>query len=177
MEKINLTTLKKSLEKKTKKELIQEISELYKNFPAVKDYYQFQAGDTKVILEKYKDIIKKEFVDGYARGLPKVRFNVAKKAVQDFKRFTQDPELLADIMFTYVEAISDFNKQYGPDSETFYTSPENMFEKVLILLKKNKLLSVFQRRVYRIVENATDAWGYSGALEECYEEFYGGFIR
>ena len=177
MGKITVTALKKKLELKSKQELIQEITELYKKFPAVKEYYQVQEGDIEVISEKYKDIIKKEFVDGYTRGLPKARLSVARKAVQDFKKFTNNPELLADIMLTFVESISDFNTEFGTDSEAFYTSPENMFEKTLELLKKNDLLSIFEKRAYRIVDNATEGWGHFDSLQERYEQFYGEFVR
>ncbi len=34
---------------KNKQDLIQEITELYKKFPAVKEYYQVQEGDIEVI--------------------------------------------------------------------------------------------------------------------------------
>ncbi|CAK0741557.1 conserved hypothetical protein [Gammaproteobacteria bacterium] len=177
MGQMTVTVLKKKLEQKSKQELIQDISELYKKFPAVKEYYQIQQGDIKLILDKYKDIIKKEFVDGYTKGLPKARLSVARKAVQDFKKMTTNPELLADIMFTFVESISNFNTEFATDDESFYTSPEGMFEKSLELLNKNNLLQAFKERVYRIVDNATEGWGHFDSLQEIYERFYGEFVR
>ena len=173
MEKLTVTSLKKQLEQKSKQELIQDITELYKKFSDVKEYYQVQDGNIELISEKYKEIIKKEFVNGYTRGLPKARLSVARKAVQDFKKFTSNPELLADMMFTFVELISSFNKEFGVDSESYYTSPENMFDNVLDLLKKNNLLSKFEKRAFRIVNNATEAWGHFDSLQESYEQFYG----
>ena len=56
-------------------------------------------------MNKYKSIIEKEFIEGKTRGLPKMRFSVARKAVNDFKKLTNKPELIADIMLTYVESI------------------------------------------------------------------------
>jgi hypothetical protein len=171
MAQMNATTLKKNLEQKTKQELTQEIVTLYNKFPAVKEYYQAQEGDINIILEKYKEIIRKEFSTTAIN--PKARLSVAKKAIQDFKKFTEDTELLADIMLTFVESVSGFNTEFGVDSESFYTSPENLFEKTLELLKKHNLLPLFENRAYQIVENATDGWGHQDTLKQSYEDFYG----
>ena len=172
MKKLTVTALKKSLNEKNKKELIFEIAELYKRFPSVKEYYQAQGGNAEAVLEKYKDTIKKEFLDGYTRGFPKARLGVARKAVLDFKKISQEPKLLADIMFCFVEEISSFNTGFSVDGESYYTSPESMFEDVLKLLEKNELLPFFKNRANKIVENATDGWGHSDSLYETYSEFY-----
>ena len=73
MSSFSLVKLKKKLEEKNKQDLTQEILLLCKLFPQVKEYYQTQTSDSQVILERYKDIIEKEFVEGKARGGPKAR--------------------------------------------------------------------------------------------------------
>ncbi len=78
-------------------------------------------------------------------------------------------------MFTYVESLSWFSSEFCPDREEYYTSPEDIFEDVLGLLKKNNLLGKFERRAYKIVKNATDGWGYQDSLQERYEDVYGDF--
>ena len=176
MSKFTITNLKKQLSQKSKEDLIKEIATLCQTFPQVKEYYKAQGSDVQELLKKYKDIIEKEFDTGKKRGLPKARFSVARKALNDFKKLTDDSELIVDIMLTYVESISGFNTEYGPDAEEFYTRPEDMFETVLALIKKNKLLEKFQQRAYDIVENATEAWGHRDSLEERYEEVYGNSI-
>ena len=90
MEKFTLTNLKKQLDKKTKKELIQEISTLCQKFSQVKEYYKTHMGYETEVFKKYKAIIKKEFVESKARGLPNARLKVAEKAVNDFKKLTKD---------------------------------------------------------------------------------------
>ena len=177
MSKFTITNLKKELSKKTKKELIQEISKLCQTFPQVKEYYKAQGSDIQEVLKKYKDIIEKEFIEGKTRGMPKARFSVARKALNDFKKFTNEPEFIADIMLTYVESVSWFNTEYGPDVEDFYTRPEDLFETVLALIKKHNLLEKFRIRAYNIVINATDGWGHKDSLEERYEEVYGNFAE
>lgn len=48
----------------------------------MKDYYQAQEGDPEPVLEKYKDIIIKEFRDGYTGDFPKARLSVFKKQLK-----------------------------------------------------------------------------------------------
>lgn len=177
MKKFTIPAFKKELAKKTKADLIQEISTLCQKFPGVREYYKAQSEDVGDIVKKYNEIIEKEFVEGKTRGWPKARLPVAKKAVKDFKGLIDDPELVADVMFTFVESISDFNKEFSVDEEEFYVAPENMFEEALKLLKKEKLLDRFEERAYEIVENATDGFGHQDTLREYYEDFYGEFPR
>jgi len=173
----SLSDLKKALTKKSKADLVSEISILYQKFPQVKEFYQAQAGKPEDVLKKYKTIIEKEFIEGKARGLPKGRLSVGKKAISDFKKLTKDPELITELMLTFVESVSWFNTEYGPDRETFYTSPENMFEKVLELMKKNNLLIKYKSGAKKIVINATDGWGHQDSLHERYEDAYGETIE
>jgi hypothetical protein len=177
MEKFTLTNLKKQLDKKTKKELIQEISTLCQKFSQVQEYYKTHMGHETEILKKYKAIIKKEFIESKTRGLPNARLEVAEKAVNDFKKLTNNLELIAEIMFTFVESISRFSTEFAPDTEEYYTEPEEMFEDVLVLLKESNLLDKFEIRAYEIVDNATEGWGHRDSLKERYEEVYGKFIK
>jgi len=176
MKKFTATQLKKQLSRKTKNELIKDIAALYKTFPQVKEYYMAQGSDIRKLLDKYAGIIEKEFIEGKTRGLPKARFATARKALTDFKKLTNDPALIAEIMLIYVESVSIFNSEFAPDVEDFYTKPENMFEQVLALIKRHHLEYTFHERAYRIVEQACDGWGHRDSLEERYEEVYGEFI-
>lgn len=109
MAQFSITDLKTRLAQKNKAELIQEISTLCQTFPQVKGYYQAQSSDIQNILEKYKNIIKKEFVATKSQNLPKARFAVARQAINNFKKITKEPELIADIMLTYVESVSCYS--------------------------------------------------------------------
>jgi hypothetical protein len=73
--------------------------------------------------------------------------------------------------------ISWFNTEYGPDSEEFYTRPEDMFETVLALIKQHNLIDNFKSRAYALVKNATDGWGHRDTLEQHYKDVYGKFIE
>lgn len=173
MAKLTVTQLKKQLAQKTKEELIKEIGQLYQKFPQVKEFYQAKAGNVDDVLASYKKIIEKEFIEGKTRGMPKTRFSVARKALNDFKKITKEPLPVADLMLTYVESVSWFNTEFTPDVEEFYTRPEDMFEEALALLKQHNLLAHFRQRTRNIVQNATQAWGHYDSLKERYEEVYG----
>ena len=107
--------LEKGLSKKTKAELIRDISTLCRKCPQLKEYYQTQTSEAKDVLKKYKSIIEKEFIEGKTRGLPKGRISVAKKAISDFKKLSKVPDVISDLMLTFVESISWFSTEYGPD--------------------------------------------------------------
>lgn len=172
---MSLTTLKKTLAEKSQTELIKEIAELYTKFPNVKEYYSSKLGNPLEVLNKYQDIIKKEFVYGNKKGFPKARLSVAKKAIQDFKKLSNDPKLIADINFTFVESVSSFNREFDPHVESFYQSPEHVFADTLAFLKKHHLLPDFQQRAYLIVKDAPDGLDFFCNLHEQYENYYGKF--
>ena len=169
-----LTALKKHLAQKSQAQLIVEIAELYKTFPQVKEYYQAQQADITEIAQKYKDIIIKEFGGtSTGRGFPKARFSVARNAFNDFKKLTNEPALIADMMLTYVESTSGFCSEYGPDGEEYYTRPENMFTQALQLIQTHNLLEDFRDRAYSIVRNATEGYGHQDSLRDSYDDIYG----
>jgi hypothetical protein len=98
--------------------------------------------------------------------MPKARLGVARKVVQDFKKLSNNPELLVDLMLTFVEEVSNFNSEFGVDGESYYTSPEGMYDDALSILEKANLLSMFEIRARLIVKNATDGWGHNGSYQE-----------
>ena len=71
---------------------------LYKTFTPVKEYYQAQGANVQDLVDKYKAIIEKEFISGLRGGVPSLRLSVARKALNDFKKLTKEPELIADMM-------------------------------------------------------------------------------
>jgi Family of unknown function (DUF6155) len=176
MSQFTIANLKKQLLQKNKEELVKEIATLCQTFPQVKEYYKAQIGDIGELAKKYKGIIEKEFGGG-TRGLPKARFSVARKAVNDFKKLTDDPEEIADVMLAYVESISQFNSEYAPDAEKYYTVPEDMFETVLDFIQKHQLTENFRLRSHNIVQQATEGWGHKDSLEDRYYEVYGDFVE
>ena len=69
--------LKKELQKLTKEQLIDQISELYDTYKPVKEYYQtfLNPGNIQELFEKYKAIIVHEFYPKTKSWNPKIRFS------------------------------------------------------------------------------------------------------
>ena len=99
---MTIAQLKKQLIKKSPEALLEEIVILYKTFPAVKDYYQLSlaAEGSSVVLDKYKAKVQHEFFP--KRGHGKLRLAAARKAISDFKKVSNSPSDVADIMLFYV---------------------------------------------------------------------------
>ncbi len=172
MKNITISKLKKSLSGKSENDLLEEIIVLFKKIPQVKEYYTltFSEEGEELILGKYKEIITNVFFP--KRGYGKARLSVAKKAINDFKKISDKPSLLIDIMLHYVEQGVNFTDQYGDIDSPFYISMEKMFEEALRLSEKYNLLSFFKKNCEGIVNGACDGWGFKDSLSETYDEFF-----
>ncbi|PSB07713.1 hypothetical protein C7B62_19030 [Pleurocapsa sp. CCALA 161] len=171
--KINLTTFKKHLKARSQEELIADISELYKRFQPVKDYYQIQLApqDETQVAAKYKKIIEDEFFP--TRGFDRAKLSVAKKAITEYKKVTKTATSLIDIMLFYVEQGVRFTDAYGDIDEPFYISMETMYEKAVNEIIKHGQQDIFQKRCYKIVSDTSDmGWGFHDTLSEIYEDAF-----
>lgn len=171
--KINLSYLKQHLSKCSQEELIADITELFKKFPAVKDYYQIKLSPQEDIevSAKYKKIIENEFFP--SRGFGKARLSVAKKAISDYKKISQTDAALIDVMLFYVEQGVKFTNRYGDIDEPFYLSIEGVYEQVIGLIISSNLKDVFKQRCRQIMEDTSGiGWGFHDTLTEIYEEAF-----
>jgi len=170
---MNIQELKKHLEELTKKELINEISFLFKMDPFSKDYLssKFSQGSEHSLLEKYKQQVKNEFYP--QRGEPKLRLSIAKKAVSEFKKISKSQADISDIMLFYVENGIEFTCDYGDIDEKFYSSMESMFENALKFIQKHDLGKDFNTRCKKIADD-TDriGWGFHDRLGYLYDFYF-----
>ncbi|MCG2782387.1 MAG: DUF6155 family protein [Candidatus Altiarchaeales archaeon] len=169
-----VSELKKYLSIKGSQELRNEILELFKLFPTVKEYYSAKlnpCSETE-LLEKYKKIVKNEFYPD--RGFPKWRYSIAKKAITDFKRISRNSRDLADLMLAYVESGVDCTMEYGDIDENFYYNMETMYDKAAAYISKNNLEEKFRERCKKIMlrPSGVVGWGFSEALSETYDKYF-----
>ncbi|MFM7571701.1 MAG: DUF6155 family protein [Snowella sp.] len=170
---INLTILKKYFKDCSKQDLEKDITEIFRKYPAIKEYYQTkllpQANEE--IIAKYKKIIENDFFP--TRGYGNAKLSVAKKAIADYKKTCQFPEKLIDIMLFYVEQGAKFTNAYGDINEAFYNSMENMFDKAVELICKEDLKDSFDQRCQKIVGDTCDiGWGFYDTLSEIYNDAF-----
>lgn len=168
--KITLTELKKHLRKKSDTELVEEISDLYKKFDVVKEYYRASFfNDDEAVLQKYKDVITEEFFPRSLHADPKARLSIARKAVRDYKKVSCSDSGYAEIMLHYVEIGIEFTNTYGGIDSPFYSSMANMYFDAADFIKNHSMETLFQKRLYKMVLDTQDCgWGFHDSLAETY---------
>lgn len=171
--KLKVTQLKKQLKEYEQKELIQLITNLHKLSNDVQTYLSIRFLGEEAVVELFNQTKKKienEFFPD--KGFGKLRLNLAKTAISDFKKFTEDELKTADLMLYYVEQGVDFTKAYGDINESFYLSMETMYGKVTILCdKEEEFYRTFADRLEQVVID-TDGigWGFHDQLSYLYGE-------
>ena len=167
--------LQKELQKNTKEQLIEQITELYDSFKPVKEYYEnfLNPENVRKLFDKYKLIIVKKFnPNNISRNL-RTCFPVAKKAISDFSALKPPPKLVADLMVTLAENACNLSDSWGDMPEHHYTNTENWFEKTLKYLKKEGLLADFKPRCKKCLKNAMECGGgFSDSIDCVYHDYY-----
>ena len=174
MPKLNKTELRKQLEQRSKKQLIDDIAELFGKFDVVQDYYEakFNPIETAQLVEKYKIVIRKEFFP--ERGFGKARRSVARKAINDYKKVSRDPFGVAELMLYFVEMGVRFTNEYGDIDEPFYNSMESMYHKAIQHIFKHELQHHFDDRCREIMHSTGGiGWGFHDTMSEIYYEAFG----
>ncbi len=168
---MGLREVKSELNKLDKKELIKHISELYKKYKPVKEYFDFYINpDEKKLLEQYKEKVKEGFFP--KRGF-QLKLSISRKAINDFKKLGTSAESLADLLLYFVENGVEFTNKYGDIDENFYTSVESTYSNALEIIDKNGLLDNFKKRAYKIVTDTDEiGWGFQDYLEDLYYLHY-----
>lgn len=168
---MGLREVKSELGKLDKATLIKHISELYKKYKPVKEYFDFYINpDEKKILEQYKEKVTEGFFP--KRGY-QIKLSISRKAINDFKKLGSSEESVADLLLHFVENGVEFTNEYGDIDESFYTSVEKTYSNALDLIDKNGLLDKFEKRAYKIVTDTEGiGWGFHDYLGDLYYQYY-----
>lgn len=161
--------LKKYLSELKKRELEEQLMDLYDRFPVVKEYYDFifNPKEDKMVQEAKARISNEYFP--VKRRRPKARRSVAQKFIKHFIKLGVEPHLVADVMLYNLEIAQSFSMDRNvPDA--FYKSMLNSFNEVVQYVSVNALLPEFKERIiksYEITQNENwlFAEGFSRALD------------
>jgi len=155
-----------------KSEVISLVLEMYDTKKEIKAYLDYVTNpDEKEQLAKAKAIIEKEYFP--AKGWPKERLSVAKKAISDFSKLKPLPELEAELMIFLVECGCRYTHEYGDINEPFYTSMEKNFERALKFMEKHELLGKFRPNAERCLEWSSDCgWGFEDGINDIFYSYY-----
>jgi len=169
------TLLKKHLQSLQKEQIIEQVLELYINYKPVKEYFTFFLNpDEQGMFKKYRALIVNEFYPKTKSFNPKTRFSVAKKAISDFSKLNPSPELIGDLMVTFVENACQFTFDFGDMWEQYYVSTAVNYNQSLKFLHKNNLLENFKLRMENCVKYAEPCgYGFADEISDLYYEYYG----
>lgn len=161
--------LTKYLQSLKKKELENQVLELYSKFKPVAAYYNFVFNpNEQKLLEEVKFKISKEYFP-VGRRRPKARRSVAQKAIKHFLTLGMDPSLLAELMVFNIETAVKYNHRKQIKQDSFYKSIFNSFTEVVNLIELNGLKAVYWKRLNEILDEVENqdwfnAIGFESAL-------------
>jgi len=164
--------LKKMLQSMDKAEITSLILEMYDTKKEIKEYLDYVVSPNETEqFAKAKQIIENEYFP--AKGCPKERLSVAKKAISDFSKLKPSPELEAELMIFLVECGCRFTHEYGDINEPFYISMEKNFERALKFMAKHNLLERFRPNAENCVKwSSPCGWGFADGIESIFYDFY-----
>ncbi|MCF6766646.1 hypothetical protein L3V82_12785 [Thiotrichales bacterium 19S3-7] len=167
--------IKKSLNNKMKEELINIVLDLYSISKENKDFLGVKLLQSSDALESYREEIKTYL----APDRPwdnEISISKAKKAISNFRKASNNPIGLIDLMVYYVECGTEFLCEYGDMYEQYYMSLESVFENVLKKLKVYEVdqIADFIARLEKVVRKAYDmGWGYYDNISYMLNNAYG----
>jgi len=147
--------LVKYLSELKKKELEEQIIDLYHRFPVVKEYYDFVFNPREdKLVQDAKIKISNEYFP-LRRKRAKARRSVAQKYIKHFIKLGVDPHLTADLMLYNLEVAQSFSLEKNVP-EAFYKSMGNSFSELVQFISVNTLLREFKARIvacYRFTQD------------------------
>lgn len=169
---MGLREVKAELQSADKETLIKHISELYKKYKPVQEYFDFYVNPNEAeIIEKYKEQVREGF---YPKRGYKLRLSISRKAINDFKKLGTSKAGLCDLLLYFVECGVEFTNAFGDIDESFYESVENTYSNALKTMKENGILNTFHDRASGIVKDSEETgWGFHDYLGDEYFEYYG----
>ncbi|TRO66537.1 DUF6155 family protein [Christiangramia sabulilitoris] len=163
---------KKYINSLPKKELEEQILDLYERFPEVKTFYNFvfNPNEEKLVREAKFKISKEYFPPNNRR--PKARRSVAHKLIKHFLKLEMEAHALADVMLYNIEVAQTYSRDRENISEGFQKSMLKSFEQVVNFVIDKGISNEFVKRIYQIGEEAEDQkWVNTYQFEQLKDRF------
>lgn len=167
--------LKAYLGELTKKQLQEQVLDLYTRFKPVKTYYNFVFNPKEEkLLDEAKFKISKEYFPLNTRK-PKTRRSVAQKLIKHYLQLGVDGFVIAEVMFFNIEIAQQFTQEKMIKQDAFYASMFKSFNEALTFIRERGLENDFKPRIENIVKTAEaqdwiNAIGFEDALDRFNEE-------
>lgn len=155
--------LTKYLEHLEEEELRQEILQLYRKLPIVREYYQMElAVDAAGLVEKYKKDVRKAFFP--ARGRGRRGRSESRKIIRAFERISVHQKDILTLLFYRVSIMVDYLTAHRLVSESFHASIVTSYAEACRLAEKEVLTDYFREEARRVAikhEEAKRLYGHS----------------
>lgn len=163
---------KKYLKDLKKKDLEEQLLDLYERFPEVKTFYDFvfNPKEDKLVQEAKAKISKEYFPQ--RRKKAKARRSVAHKYIRHFLKLEMEPHALADVMFYNIEIAQAFSEEKDKITPAFEKSMLKSFEQAAEFIILQGISEDFVRRIHKITETAVrQNWENSYKFEQINDRF------
>ena len=163
--------LKAYLDGLTKKQMQEQVLDLYSRFKEVKVFYDFAFNPKEdKLLDEAKVKISKEYNLSVRKA--KARRSVAQKLIKHFKKLEVQPDVIADLMLFNIEIAQIYSAEKRIRQDSFYVSMLNSFREAVAYVKDNNLDSYFLTRLEKIVDETYDQkWFNNVAFENEIQNF------
>ncbi|WBW95200.1 DUF6155 family protein [Oceanirhabdus sp. W0125-5] len=170
---LKISDLRKYLKSKSNEELQQEIVDIVKSFKDVKAYYNVKINPKyeEEMLSKYKKVIKEQFFSN--RGFRSMDYSKVRNAIKDFKKISNTPKNIAELMLFYAEIGVEFTNTYGDIDEKFYRNIVKAYYNALEYIFDNDLDEVFRKKAQEIFNKSLGiAWGFEESMCDIFGDYY-----
>lgn len=139
-----------------KKQLEEQVLDLYDRFKEVKTFYNFvfKPKEEKLLEEATFKINKEYFPVGSRK--PKARRSVAQNYIKHFIQLGVDAYVVAEVMLYNIEVAQRFNQKKEVKQDAFFKSMLRSFEQAVEYIAENKLNDEFNSRMVAIIKTSED---------------------
>jgi hypothetical protein len=162
--------LKSYLDELTKKQLQEQVLDLYTRFKPVKTYYNFVFNpNEEKLLDAARFNISKEYFPVNTRK-PKTRRSVAHKVIKHYIQLGVDPFVIGDVMLFNIEIAQQYTAEKRVKLDSFYTSMLKSFIEAINYTEEHGIQADFNVRIGKIIKTVEDqkwmnAKGFSTAFQ------------
>ena len=163
--------LNKYLKGLTKRQLEEQIMDLYGRFKDVKTFYDFAFNPKEdKLIEDARYRISEEYFPTRRRKARKRR-SVAQKLIKHFLTIGVEPQLVADVMLYNIEISQAYCDDFTVNQISFYQSILNSYQQAVSYISDHSLEREFYARVKKIAEKSSEQkWINSVAFKAVCEE-------
>ena len=148
--------LKSYLDELTKKQLQEQVLDLYTRFKPVKTYYNFVFNPKEEkLLDDAKFKIGKEYFPVNTRK-PKTRRSVAHKIIKHYIQLGVDAFVIADVMLFNIEIAQKYTAEKMIKQDSFYASMLKSFNEAVNYTQEHGIQSDFKVRIANIVKTTEE---------------------